>query len=103
MHRRLKQQVLATRQQRVEARLLQRRSDRRPHVRAIVDDVEPGNARRPGCGWQQRGKHVNRRRLPRAVRPQEPVYLARPHLQVDAVDRPRPVLEHARQRFDFDR
>ena len=85
VQRRLQAQVLAARQQRVERGFLQRGSDRRPHLRALLDDIEachPGSAvsRR-----QQRRQHVDGRALARAVRSQEPVDLAFGDDEVDAV------------------
>src|SRR5262245_41225765 len=48
--------------------------------------VEPEDARRAFDDRQQRREDADGRRLPGAVRPEEPEHLARPHVEVDAVD-----------------
>ena len=63
-------------QQRVERRLLQRGADRRAHRGALADDVVARHARRARGRRQQRGEHQHRRRLARAVGPEEAVDLA---------------------------
>ena len=103
LERRLQAQVLASRQQRVERRLLQRRADRGPHLRPLVDDVVAGDARRSRGGRQQGRQHVHGRGLAGPVRAEEPVDLTRSDGQVDPVDRPRPLLEHPNQTVRFDR
>jgi hypothetical protein len=98
----LQSHVLAAGQQRVERRLLQRRADRGAHLWALLDDVEAGHPRRPFGRRQQRRQHQHRGRLAGAIGTEESVDLAGLDPQVDAVDRPRPVLELANERFDFD-
>ena len=67
-----------------------------------LDDVEPGDRRRPPVGRQQRDEHQHRRRLAGAVGPEEAVDLARRDLEVDAVDGLDPTLELAREPLDAD-
>ena len=47
---RLQPEVLPPGQQRVERGFLQRGADLRSHHRPVLDDVEPGNTRRPAGG-----------------------------------------------------
>ena len=98
----LQAHVLAAGQQRVERRLLQGGADRGAHPRALADDVEAGDPRRARGRRQQRRQHQHRGRLAGAVGAEEAVDLAGGDPQVDAVDRPRPVLELAHEAFDFD-
>ena len=77
----------------VERRLLQRGADRRAHPRPFGDDVEAADPRDAAGRRQQRRQHQHRRRLAGAVGPEEAVDLARLDLEVDAVDRARPLLE----------
>ena len=99
---RLQAHVLAPGQEGVERGLLQRSSDRTPHVGALAHDVV---ARDAGCALgrrQERGEHEDGRRLARAVRSEEPVDLAGRDLEVDPVDRSRALLEDPDQALDFD-
>ena len=98
----LEPHVLAAREVGVERRLLERRADRVAHRGPLANDVVAGDPRGPGGGGQERGQHVHGGRLAGAVRAQEAVDLARPHLEVDAVDRPRAVLEFADEALDLD-
>jgi hypothetical protein len=86
VQRRLELHQLASRHERVERRLLERHADRAAHAGGFRDDVVSGHARRPAGRLQQRRQHPDGGRLPRAVRPQEGVYLLLGHLQVDAGD-----------------
>ena len=101
VQRRLQAQVLATGQERVERRLLQRRADRRADLRPLPHDVEAGHRRPAGRGREERRQHVHRRRLPGPVRAQEAVDLAGRDRQVDPVDRP-DRLEGPDQALDLD-
>ena len=76
LQRGLQAQVLAAGQERVERGLLQRRADVHPHLRALLDDVEAGDARAARGRRQQRRQHVHGRRLAGAVRAEEAVDLA---------------------------
>ena len=58
----------------------------RAHLRALLDDVVAGDARRAGGRRQQRRQHVHGRRLAGAVRAEEAVDLAGRDGQVDPVD-----------------
>jgi len=90
----------ATRQERVERRLLQRSPDRRAHLRAVANDIETATVARP-TWWEQRGQHVHRRRLAGAVRAEKAVDLTGLDVQIDPVDRPN-VLELAYEGLDLD-
>jgi hypothetical protein len=84
MQRRLKQHQLTPGHQRVERRLLERDPDRAPHAARIGDYVVPGD---PGAATgraQQRREHAHRRRLARAIGPEERVDLLLGDLQVDS-------------------
>ena len=99
----LKPHVLARRQMRIERRLLQRRPDRLADLAPLLGDVEPAH-RRPSVGGRQQGRqHQHRRRLARAVGAEEAVDLAGVDVQVDAVDRARPLLELLDEAVDPDR
>ena len=86
VERGLQPQVLAPGQEGVERGLLQRRADGRADPRALLHDVEAGDARGTGRGREQGGQHVHRRRLAGAVRAEEPVDLTGLDAQVDPVD-----------------
>jgi hypothetical protein len=98
---RLQAEVLATGEQRVEGGLLERRPDRPPDLRAVVDDVEAADPRRPRRRRQQRGQHVDGRGLPGAVRAEEAVDLTPADRQVDSGDGGH-VLEATDEPFDLD-
>jgi hypothetical protein len=98
----LEAQVLAPGQERVERRLLERRPDRRAHLRPLLHDVEAGDARAPRRRREQRRQHVHGGRLAGAVRAEEAVDLAGRDRQVDPVDRADPALELANQPFRLD-
>jgi hypothetical protein len=102
VQRGLEAQVLAAGEQRVERRLLQRGADHAADLRSLAGDVVAADARAAARRRQQRGEHVHRRRLARAVRPEEAVDLARLDPQVDPVDRARPLLELANEPLDLD-
>ena len=86
LQRRLEPEMLAPGQQRVECRLLQRRTDGGSDLRPFRDDVVAGHAGRPRRRRQQRRQHVDGRRLARSVRPQEAVDLAGLDTEIDSVD-----------------
>ena len=86
----------------VERGLLQRGADRAADLGALVHDVQASHARAAGGRRQQRGEHQHRRRLARAVGPEETVDLARRDLEVDAVDGAHAALEVADQALDLD-
>jgi hypothetical protein len=71
----------------VERRVLQRHTDRKPHVVGIVDHVETTDAGATRTREQQRAQHAHHRGLAGTVRPQEAVDLAFAHLEIDPVDR----------------
>ena len=59
-----------------------------PQVRAVAAPrLVAEDIGRPGGGVQQPGQHLQRRRLPGAVRPQEPDDLAGPDLEADVLHR----------------
>ena len=92
LERRLEPQVLAAGEERVERRLLERRPDLRSTFEPFRGDVEARDARRALGRRQERRQHVDGRRLPGPVRPEEPVDLAGRDGEVDPVDGPRPLL-----------
>ena len=82
----LQAHVLAAGEHRVQRDVLQRDADRGAHLRALLRDVvarDGGACRRRR---QQRREDLDRRRLARAVGPEEAVDLAGRDVQVDAVD-----------------
>ena len=102
LQRRLQAQVVSSREERVERRLLERGADHRAHLGALVHDVVARYPGRPRGRRQQRREHEHRRRLAGAVRPEEPVDLARLDAYVDAVDGSRTLLELANELLDLD-
>src|SRR5262249_42419710 len=94
--------VLAAGEEVVERRFLQRGADVPAHLGALGGDVEAGDRGAPGRRRQQRGEHVDRGRLARAVGPEEAVDLAGGDLQVDPVDRADVALEDAHEALDDD-
>src|SRR5215212_4674375 len=97
----LEAKVLAASQERIQRRLLQRRTYRGPHLRPLVHDVVAGHGGRATRGRKERRQHQNGRRLPRPVRPQEAVDLAWLDAQVYAVDSPRALFELPDEVFDL--
>ena len=85
LERRLQPQMVASCQERIECRLLQRSADRSAHLRSFVHDVVPCDPRRTRCRRQQRGQHQHRRRLPGTIRAEKAVDLTRVDVQIDAV------------------
>ena len=102
VHAGLKAHVLARGQERVERRLLERHADRVADVRPVAHDVVAGNPGGAGGGREERREHVDGGRLAGAVGAQEAVDLAGLDLEVDAVDRPRALLELADEGLDLD-
>ncbi len=89
--------VLHRRQRRVEGHVLRNEVDaplRPPGLAGHLDPVDQGPAARRSNEVQE---HVDRRRLAGAVRTHHAQNLARLHLEVDAVDGKRAVLESLRQ------
>jgi hypothetical protein len=62
----------------------------------------PEHAGAAAVGLEQRREHLDRRRLPRPVRPEHAVHAALRHGQVDTVHRPRG-FERLDESFGFDR
>ena len=94
--------MLAPREERVERGLLERGADLAAHLGALVHDVVAGDPCRPRGRGQQRGEHQHGGRLAGAIGAEEAVDLARRHLQVDAVDGARALLEFAHEALDLD-
>src|SRR5262249_50493165 len=92
---RLKTEVLAAGEERVEGGLLEGCAARLAHLRSVLRDVEAGNTGGPRRWWQQRGQHQHRGRLAGAVRSEEAVDLAGRDVEVDPVDGARALLELA--------
>ena len=103
LQRRLQANVVAAGQERVERGLLERGADHGAHPRALLDDVVAADARGAGRRRQQRRQHQDGRRLACAVGAEEAVDLAGVDVEIDGVDRPRPLLELADEPLDLDR
>ena len=103
VQRGLQAHVLARGQERVERGLLQRGADVLAHLRAVRAHLVAGHARRALVGRQQRGEHQHGGGLARAVGAEEAVDLARLHVEVDAVDGARALLELLDEALDLDR
>ena len=103
VQRGLEPHVLGAGEEGVERRLLEGGADRGAHRGALAHYVMPAHPRRARGGRQQRGEHVDRRGLARAVGSEEAVDLAGLHPQVDPVDRARPLLELPDEVRCFDR
>src|SRR6185436_1899238 len=102
LQRRLQAQVVPRSEERVQRRLLQRDTDEPADLRAVLHDVVAGHER-GACSWrQQRRQDVDGRRLPRAVRTEEAVDLARLDREVDSVDRAGPFLVLADEPANLD-
>jgi hypothetical protein len=98
----LEAHVLTPRQQGVERSILEGDADHVPHRGPLSDDVVATHAGGARGGGQQGGQHVDGRRLAGPVGAQEAVDLAGRHLEVDAVDGARAVLELAYEVLDLD-
>jgi hypothetical protein len=83
----LQDEQLAPGLARVEPGLLQRHADAPPHRVGLLRDVHASHAGGSRRDRQQRRQHAHRRRLPRAVRPQEAEDLACLDPQVDPSNR----------------
>ena len=95
--------MLASGEQRIERRLLQRRADHLPDSGPFPHDVETADTCR-ACGrGQQRREHVHGRRLASAVRAEEAIDLTRVDRQVDPVNGTRALLELPYQVIGLDR
>jgi hypothetical protein len=99
---RLELHVLAAGKERVERRLLERRADGGAYLRSLLDHVVAGHPRLAAGRRKQRGEHVDRGGLARAVRAEEAVDLAGLDAQVDAVHGARALLEFADQPAGLD-
>ena len=84
----LEQEVLTAGRLAVDARLLRDVADRPPHAVRLADDVVAGDERAAGIRLRQRRQDPHRRRLPRAVRPEQAEDLACAHREGDAGERP---------------
>ena len=62
-------------------------ADPRAYLEVFAADVVPRHERAPFRGAEQRGEHADRRRLARAVGPEQPEHLAGRHRERDAADR----------------
>ncbi len=102
LQRRLQAQVVARREERVERRLLQRDTDEPADLRPVLHDVVAADERRARGRRQERRQDVNGGGLPGAVRPEEPVDLARRDREVDPVDGSRALLVLADEAADLD-
>jgi hypothetical protein len=102
LQRRLQSKVVATGEQRVERRLLERDADHRAHLRAFLDDVVATDTCSSGRWRQQRRQDVDGGRLPGPVRAEEAVDLTRSDGDVDAVDGARALLVLPNEPFDLD-
>ena len=94
--------MIAAGQHRVERGLLERGADHAAHLRALRDDVVAAHAGLAGGRRQQRRQHQDGGRLAGAVRPEEAVDLAGLDVEVDPVDRARPLLELPDETLDLD-
>jgi hypothetical protein len=84
-------QVLLPGQQFVDRRELAGDADRGAHRLRLGPGVVAGHPHRAAVRRDQRGQHVHRGGLARAVRPEQGEDRARGHLEIDAVeDRPAP-------------
>ncbi len=99
---RLQPEVVASGEQRVEGGLLERDADQRTHLRPLADDVVAADAGGSGGRRQERRQDVDGGGLPGAVRPQEPVDLARRDGEVDPVHRPWALAVLADEALDLD-
>ena len=70
----------------IEARFLQRHADRLAHIARLLEHIKAADPSLALSRPEQRGQHSHRRRLARAVLPQEAEDLPAPHAQVDPVD-----------------
>ena len=102
LQRRLQAEVVARGEERVERGLLQRDADEPADLWPVLDDVVPGNERRPRRRRQEGGQDVDRGGLPGAVRAEEAVDLAGRDRDVDPVDGARAFLVLANEPADLD-
>ena len=90
---RLEGQVLATREDHVQRRLLERRSDCGADLRSLTHDVKAPDGGTPARRRQKRREHQHGGRLAGAVGAEEPVDLTGLHREVYLVDGARPFTE----------
>ena len=70
-------------------------------VHRVAGDVVAVEQHAPRVGRRQAHRHVERRRLARAVRPEQPDHFARSHLEADALD-DRPSAVRLGERFGLE-
>jgi len=80
------QQVVLQGHLAVEARLVEHDAHARPYLVRLAAHIVPSHARRSRGGREQRGQHLQRRRLAGAVRSQQRQYLAGRDAQRHALD-----------------
>ena len=80
-------QVLASRQVLVDCGVLAGEADPAAHGLGVADDVEPVHARAAPVGPEEGRQDPDRRRLARAVRPEQAEHGSLTHFEVDAVER----------------
>jgi hypothetical protein len=80
-------QVLLAGQERVHRRVLPGQADQPPHRPRLLRHIEPGDPRPAPVRFEQGGQDPHHRRLPRAVRAQQPQHAARWQLQVHTIKR----------------
>ena len=83
----LQAQVLAAGERDVDAVLLLDDADPAPNARCVASHVEVRHSRRPGVGARERGEDLDRGRLARAVRPEEPENRSLRHREREPVER----------------
>jgi hypothetical protein len=81
-------QVLAAGQIGVDRGVLARQADQPPDRARLCDDVEAGNAPPAAVGCERRRQDPHGGGLARPVRAKQRQHLARPKLEIDAVERP---------------
>jgi hypothetical protein len=82
-------EVLAAGEDLVDGGVLAREPDPVPDLLCLAHHVEARNLGPPTVGPEQRRQHPHRRRLPRAVRAQQPANGPFAHLQIQPVQRRR--------------
>src|SRR4029434_2132310 len=71
----------------VEARALELHPEARPDLAAVLPEVEPEHLDLAAVRWREPLDDLQRRRLARALLPEQPEYLAPPDVQVYVVHR----------------
>ena len=83
----LEDEILPTGRLAVDTGRLRDVPDRPPHGTRVARDVVAGDGGVPTVGRRQRGEDAHGRRLPGAVRPEQPEELARRHAERHPVER----------------